>query len=71
MLETQLPESQYLKNPESFGEYLQRLKKDGNWKKIKYAEKMFSETYFEYIEEGLSSQEALYKAIRLTLYFLN
>lgn len=71
MLETQLPDSQYLQNAESFGEYLQLLKKNGNEKKIKFAEKMFFETYYEYMEEGYDSHEALQKAIIVAICFLN
>ena len=41
MLHTDFLDSQYLQNVESFGEYLQSLKKNGNEQKNKFAEKIF------------------------------
>lgn len=70
MLENQFPDNQYLQNAESFGEYLQLLKKNGNKTQVKFAEKMFFETYYEYIQEKMNSHDALQKAIRVTFCFL-
>ena len=70
MLETTFSDNEYLQNAESFGEYLQNLKKNGNEQKIKFAEKIFFETYLEYKQERMNPHDALQKAIRVTFCFL-
>ena len=69
MTQIHFPDDAYLQNFESFSEYLRSLKKSGNEQKIKLAEKIFLETYREYIEQELSFHDALQKAIRVTFCF--
>jgi hypothetical protein len=70
MSQSDFPDNQYLQNVESFGEYLQSLKKKSNEQKIKFAEKIFFESYYEYIQERMNSHDALQKAIRVAFCFL-
>lgn len=70
MTQVHLPDETYLQNFESFSEYLRSLKKFGNEQKIKLAEKIFLETYRECLEQEVSFQYALQKAIRVTFCFL-
>jgi hypothetical protein len=70
MSESPSSENQQLPNLELFGEYIRSINKKGNEEKIKFAEKIFSETYFENIQEGMNPKIALQKAIIVAFCFL-
>lgn len=63
-------DNQQLTNLELFGEYIQCYKKKGNEEKIKLTEKIFLETYFANIQEGMNPKFALQKAITVSFCFL-
>jgi hypothetical protein len=64
------PDGEYYHNAESFGEYLQTLKKNGNERKAKFAQKIFFDTYYECIQERMDSHNALQKAIKVAFCYL-
>ena len=70
MSQSHFTDDQRLQNLELFGEYLRNLRKTNDEKKIKFAEKIFLETYQENINENMNSKDALQNAIRVTFCFL-
>jgi hypothetical protein len=64
------PVNQQLRVLEWFREYTNFFNKNGNEKKIKFAEKIFIETYFENIQEGMETKDALQRAKTVALCFL-
>jgi len=63
-------DNQELLNLEWIREYIKILNKKSNEKKIKLAEKIFFETYFENIQEGINRKVALQKAKSVAFCFL-
>ena len=70
MPENSSQDNQQVPNLEWFGEYIQSYKIKGNAEKIKLAEKIFLETYFANIQEGMNPKVALQKAITVSFCFL-
>jgi len=57
-------------NIETFVEILEELEKNYDEEKVKLAKKIFTETYYEGIQEGMNSRDALQKAVTVTNCFL-
>jgi alpha-galactosidase/6-phospho-beta-glucosidase family protein len=57
-------------NMESFVEILEELEKNYDEEKVKLAKKIFTETYYEGIQAGMNSRDALQKAVIVTNCFL-
>ncbi len=70
MSESPTPESQQLPNLELFVEYIKSHNKKADEEKIKLAKKIFLETYSENITDGMTSKDALHKAISIAFCFL-
>jgi hypothetical protein len=70
MLQSPSPDNQQLQLLELFGEYLRGLRKKGDEEKVKLAEKIFFETYYENIQEGMNPKVAFQKAITVAFCFL-
>lgn len=64
------PVKQELQNLEWFRECITFLNKNGDKEKSEQAEKIFIETYFENIQEGMKHTEALQKAKLVAFCFL-
>ena len=56
-------------NPEWLGEFVNFLNNNGNKEQSRLVEKIFVETYFDNIEEGMNSKDALQKAKIIALCF--
>jgi hypothetical protein len=56
-------------NPEWLGEFVNILNNNGNKEKSKLVEKIFVETYFDNIQEGMNPKDALQKAKIIALCF--
>ena len=70
MSESPAPGNQQLPNLEVFVEYIKSHNKKADEEKIKLAEKIFLETYFANIQEGMNPKFALQKAITVSFCFL-
>jgi len=57
-------------NMESFVEILEELEKNYDEEKVKLAKKIFTEIYYEGIQAGMNSRDALQKAVMVTNCFL-
>jgi hypothetical protein len=57
-------------DPEWIREFAQFLEKNGNKEKFIVVKKIFIESYFENVREGMNSKEALQKAKTVALCFL-
>jgi hypothetical protein len=64
------PVNQQLRILEWFRAHTNFLNKNGNEEKFEQAEKIFLESYFENIQEGMKTKEALQKAKTIALSFL-
>ena len=64
------PDDQKLLSLEWIREYTKMVNKKSNKEKIKFADKIFFQTYFHYIHEGINRKVALQKAKTVTLCFL-
>jgi hypothetical protein len=57
-------------DPEWIKEFSHFLEKNGNKEKFTVVKKIFVESYFENVREGMNSKEALQKAKTVALCFL-
>lgn len=57
-------------DPEWIKEFAQFLEKNGNKEKFMIVKKIFVESYFENVRDGMNSKEALQKAKTVALCFM-
>jgi hypothetical protein len=65
-----IPDRQCELSIETFVVFLEELEKKGNDEKVKRAKQIFTDTYYEGIQGGMNSQDALQRAVRVTHCFL-